>query len=134
MKDLTASRNTILAIDDEADVLRAIATTLTAAGYECHCAQDAQAARQAVASTAPDLIIADINLAGFSGIMLCEQLKADGELCDVPVMYLSAAQVPDIIRRSHLLGGAYYLRKPFDGPVLLQLIDRVLRVSHLSAV
>jgi CheY-like chemotaxis protein len=74
----------------------------------------------------PDLIISDINLSGTSGLVLCDEIKRQPGLAAVPVMFLSAAQTPDIIRRSHAAGGAYYLRKPFDPQVILELIDKAL--------
>ncbi len=132
MSTLSHGSINILAIDDEADVLARISSVLTGAGYCCRCAMDAKMADQAVRQALPDMIIADINLAGHSGVTVCEQLKHLAGMGDVPVMFLSSAQVPDIIRRSHAAGGTYYLRKPFDAPVLLQLIEQALPVPHLS--
>mgnify|MGYP003879746461 FL=1 len=79
------------------------------------------------------MIICDINLNGESGLELCERIKQSPELRDTPVMFLSGAQIPDIIRRSHAVGGAYYLRKPFDPDVLLELIDKAMWMPHLVA-
>ncbi|MHB8901140.1 MAG: hypothetical protein ACYC6Y_20520, partial [Thermoguttaceae bacterium] len=50
----------------------------------------------------------------------------------VPVMFLSGAQIPDIIRRSHAVGGTYYLRKPFDPGVLVELVDKALWMPQLA--
>ncbi|MFC1597269.1 response regulator [Planctomycetota bacterium] len=121
----------ILVIDDEPDVLGEVAAVLTGAGYACHCCGTPEAALQAARSTAPDLIISDINLDGQSGLDLCAQIKQGDALSDVPVMFLSGAQVPDIIRRSHAVGGTYYLRKPFDPDVLMELVDKALWMPHL---
>jgi len=81
----------------------------------------------------PELIISDINLHGHSGLEMCEELKSHAELSDVPVMFLSGAQIPDIIRRSHAVGGTYYLRKPFDPEVLVELVHKALYMPHLVA-
>ncbi len=121
----------ILVIDDEPEVLGEVASVLARAGYAIHCCGTAEAAVQFARSTTPDLIICDINLQGQSGLELCQKLKADDALCDVPVMFLSGAQIPDIIRRSHAVGGAYYLRKPFDPDVLIELINKALWMPHL---
>lgn len=122
---------TILAIDDEAADLARLSQVLAEGGYACHCASDAHAAAETLRQVTPDLIIADINLAGYSGLTICEQLKQDAGLTHVPVMFLSAGQVPDIIRRSHSLGGTYYIRKPFDTEVLLTLVAKALPAVHL---
>ena len=48
-------------------------------------------------------------------------------LAEVPLMFLSAAQSTDIIRRSGAGSGTYYLKKPVDAEVLLELVENVLR-------
>ena len=121
----------VLVIDDEPEVLGEVAAVLASAGYVCHCCGTAEAAVRFARSTTPDLIISDINLNGQSGLELCEQIKEDEALRSVPVMFLSGAQIPDIIRRSHAVGGAYYLRKPFDPDVLMELVDKALWMPHL---
>ncbi|MBI2479174.1 MAG: response regulator [Planctomycetia bacterium] len=50
---------------------------------------------------------------------------------DVPVLFVSSAQMPDIIRRTHDAGGTYYLRKPFDPDVLIELVGKALWMPHL---
>jgi CheY-like chemotaxis protein len=130
MTESTPSQITILAIDDEAAVLAQIASIAQAAGYSCHCAHDAQSAREAIEQATPDLIISDINLAGHSGVTVCEQIKQQSGHGEVPVMFLSAAQGPDIIRRAEAGRGTYYLRKPFDARVLMQIVEKARHVPH----
>lgn len=122
----------VLVIDDEAEVLGQVATVLSSAGYDCHCCDTAEAALEFARSTPPQLIISDINLHGHSGLELCQQIKQDPALVEVPVMFLSGAQIPDIIRRSHAVGGSYYLRKPFDPEVLLELMQKALWMPHVA--
>ena len=121
----------ILAIDDEPEVLKELAAVLDRAGYRCHCCETSEAAIDFARSSSPDLILSDISLNGQSGLELCERIKDDPGLQHVPVMFLSGAQIPDIIRRSHSVGGTYYLRKPFDPDVLVDLIDKALWMPHL---
>lgn len=129
MKATATCQTTILVIDHEASVLEQMAQILGGAGYCCWCARDTQAAAALMRQTGPDLIISDINLSGHSGLTICEQLKQQTGMNQVPVMFLSGVQVPDIIRRSHAVGGTYYLRKPFEALVLLELIENVLAPS-----
>jgi CheY-like chemotaxis protein len=116
----------ILVIDDQREVLDEVAAVVTAAGYACHGCTTGEAAAEFTRSHAPDLIISDANLGGRSGLAVCERLKADPALRRVPVMFLSQTQIPDIIRRTHTMGGTYYLRKPLDPVVLVELIDKCL--------
>jgi CheY-like chemotaxis protein len=121
----------VLVIDDEPELLGEVAAVLARASYDCHCCSTGEAALEFAKTATPDLIISDINLAGHSGLEMCERLKEEPALRDVPVMFLSGAQIPDIIRRSHAVGGTYYLRKPFDPDVLLELIEKALWMPHL---
>ena len=49
-------------------------------------------------------------------------------------MFLSAGQIPDIIRRRGPVGGADYLRKPIDADVLLDLLDKTLSSTRQLAM
>lgn len=123
----------ILVVDDETAVLEEVATILGNHGFRCRCCTNAKDALAAAEQSPPDLIVSDINLHGQSGLEMCERIKNNLLLHDVPVMFLSGAQIPDIIRRSHAAGGTYYLRKPFDPEVLIELIDKALWMPHLVA-
>ena len=53
----------------------------------------------------PDLIVSDINLGDASGLELCERIKQVEGLANVPVIFLSGAQIPDVVKRSRAAGG-----------------------------
>jgi two-component system chemotaxis response regulator CheY len=121
----------ILLVDDDVLALTATAATLDMAGYVVHQARDRQAALKAGRTLALDLVICDVNLGGESGLELCRDLRKLPGMEDVPMMFVSATQLPDIVRRSHEAGGAYYLRKPLDPDVLVELVGKALWLPHL---
>jgi DNA-binding response OmpR family regulator len=123
----------ILVVDDEPSVLDEMASVLTAAGFGCHCCTTAETAIAEARVSTPDLILSDIHLRDRSGLEMCEQIRQINTLRAVPAMFLSAAQIPDIIRRSDTAGGAYYLRKPFDPEVLVELIHKALWMPQPAA-
>ena len=133
MKQLRQQRPLILVVDGQAEVLDEVATVLSGANFACRCCTTAEGAIAAAESSPPDLIISDVNLHGHSGLEMCERIRENAALREVPVMFLSGAQVPDIIRRSDALGGTYYLRKPFAPDVLVELIETALGSSQLVA-
>jgi two-component system, sensor histidine kinase and response regulator len=130
------SQINILAIDDHPEVLTEIARILHRVGYECQRATDMESARRAIEEATPDLIVADVNLSGQGGLAFCDELKRRYDLEEVPVMFLSAMQTPDIIRRGDGHGGTYYLRKPFDAPVFVELVEKTRRTPrpHMAVV
>ncbi|HZN37125.1 MAG TPA: response regulator [Pirellulaceae bacterium] len=121
----------ILLIDEDAAAMAAAAAVLEAAGYHVYQAADRTAALKIGRQQALDLIISDVNLGGKSGLELCRDLRRLPGMLDVPVMFVSSMQVPDIVRRSHDAGGAYYLRKPLDPEVLVDLVGKALWMPHL---
>src|SRR5688500_13119179 len=98
MHSFSRNKAVILMIDDETVVLSELAHTLRGAKYTCHACTDPAAAVALACEIQPDLIISDINIGGESGLELCERLKQAPGLTLTPVMFLSGAQIPDVIR------------------------------------
>lgn len=132
MSPLANEPAVILIIDNDPLTLTGMAAVLNMQGYECHCARNGAAARKAATSLALDLIICDVDLGTENGHDLCGELRSATALSDVPVMFVSGSQGPDIVRRSHDAGGSYYLRKPFDPEVLIELVGKALWMPHLT--
>lgn len=131
MPSASVSEAVILVIDNDPILLTGTAAVLHSVGYECHCARDSQAALKAARSLALDLIVCDVTLAGESGLDLCRTIRALPGCIDVPVLFVSKHQLPDVVRRTHDAGGAYFLRKPFDPEVLIELVGKALWMPHL---
>jgi len=129
MKGLTSP--VILLIDSDPLSMTGIAASLYARQYEVHCAGDCAAAMKAAETLDLDLIICDTNLRGEDGVALVGRLHQIPDRADVPVMYLSSAQLPDVILRTHRHGSSYHLRKPFDSNLLLDLVEKALWMPHL---
>lgn len=121
----------ILLIDDDAQSMASTAAVLDDAGHLVYQAADRVAALRIARSEALDLMICDVNVGGVSGIDLSRELRRLPGMQDVPVMFVSRSQLPDIVRRSHEAGAAYYLRKPIDPQVLTDLVGKALWLPHL---
>ncbi|NIL96704.1 MAG: response regulator [Planctomycetales bacterium] len=137
MKGLTniridSAKATILCVDDDADTISQLAHTLLHAGFACECCHDADAARRSLHRYLPDLIIAGVEIGSESGCQLFRKLQDRIEhLGEVPMIFLSDAGIPDAVRQAHAAGAAYYLSKPFDPNVLLELVDKALWMPHI---
>ncbi len=126
MDDTRQERPLVLVVDGEQEVLEKMTTVLGEAGFGCRCCTTARAAAAAARAVPPDFIVCDLNLGGENGLEACRRIKEYPGLEDVPVMFLSAAQLPDVISGSRVAGGSYCLRKPFAPAVLVELIDQAL--------
>jgi len=133
MKNFSSEQPLILLIEEKQDLLHELRSVLGSANYATCCCTSAQSALAAVEETPPALIISATSLNSESGLELCERIKQRPGLEAVPVMFLSSGQISDIIRRHDPLGGTYYLRKPLDPNVLLELVDKALHTPTLAA-
>jgi DNA-binding response OmpR family regulator len=131
MKHPVQQRSLILVVDEQAEVLDELATVLSGADFACRCCATVEDAVAAAESSPPDLIISGIWVNGCSGQEMCGRIREGTALGDVPVMFLCSSQVPDVIRRSDSLGGTYYLRRPFDADVLVELVETALGSAPL---
>lgn len=116
----------ILLIDSDPYALSAAAGVLEEAGHVAYPARDRSAALSIARRQALDLVICDLLLTGDNGLDACRELRRLPGMQDVPVMFVSHSQLPDIVRRSHEAGGAYYLRKPLDLDLLVELVGKAL--------
>ena len=122
---------TILVIDDDPFLLTAVAAALHLMGYESHCARDREAAMKGARSLDLDLIICDIDLGEANGLDLCREIRELPERAETPVIFVSGVDLPDLLRRTREAGGTYFLRKPYDPNVLLDLVEKALWMPHL---
>ena len=75
----------------------------------------------------PDLILLDLHLGGRDGGEVLRRLKQDDQTSSIPVVMVSADATPDQIQRLLAMGALYYLTKPLDIKIFMQLIEQLLR-------
>jgi two-component system, OmpR family, KDP operon response regulator KdpE len=118
------SRPRILVVDDEQQILRALRTSLRAAGYEVETADTAEGALAAAAMRPPEAVILDLVLPDGSGTDVCRELRA---WSTAPVIVLSA--VGDEREKVAALdaGADDYVTKPVGIDELLARLRAALR-------
>jgi DNA-binding response OmpR family regulator len=119
----------VLLIEQDSEILNDLSAALNEAHFQTSCCGDVDEALESIACRPPDAIVSDVVLNGLSDGDFCRRVKQQPAMKDVPVMFLSPAQTPDIIRRHDGNGGTYYLRKPCDPQILLQLLERELDLA-----
>ncbi len=118
----------VLVIDDEEGIARALAIRLRAAGFEVETACSGMAGLAAAASHPPDLILLDVRMPDIDGFEVHARLRRDPVLANIPVIFLSAS-VQDSARQSALAAGAIeYVTKPYDARQLIASINRAIDV------
>ncbi len=120
---------TILAIEDDVDLCELLEYNLTQGGYEVKILNGLQGALETVKTVRPDLLILDVMLPDGDGFDFCRELKADPDVQQIPVIFLTA-RGQEIDRVLGLeIGGDDYVTKPFSPRELLARIKVHLRHS-----
>ncbi len=120
----------VLVVDDEPQILRALQTSLRAAGYEVETAADAAGALMAAGAHPPDAVILDLVLPDGTGTDVARRLR---EWTSAPILVLSV--VGDEREKVAALdaGADDYVTKPFSVEELLARLRAALRRSAPSA-
>lgn len=127
---MSAKKPTIVAADDDPQLLRLVTRNLQLEGYEVVAASDGQQALERIEEKLPDLVILDVMMPKLDGFAVCERVR---EFSAVPIIIVTArGQDQDKIRGLDL-GADDYLTKPFSVEELLARVRAVLRRSQLSA-
>ncbi|MFH2102824.1 MAG: response regulator [Chloroflexota bacterium] len=116
----------ILIAEDEPDIRELITFALQFAGYEVFSASNGEEAVDLARRARPDLIILDVRMPRKTGYEACVEIKADPEMENIPVIFLSAKGQDSEIQAGFEAGAEEYLLKPFAVDQLTQRVQTVL--------
>jgi CheY-like chemotaxis protein len=117
---------TVLAVDDENDMLLITRMTLQDAGYRVLTALDGMHALESARRDKPDLILLDVLMPGMNGFEVLERLRQDESTRNMPVVIVSVLTERERTRLVMDEGIEYYLVKPFDRQDLLDKVRRAI--------
>jgi len=109
----------ILIVDDTPTNVKLLADLLLVNGFAALTASSGREGLARAAADSPDLILLDIMMPDLDGFSVCERLKANASLQDVPVIFLTALYEALDKVRAFSVGGVDYLTKPFEPRELL---------------
>jgi two-component system, cell cycle response regulator len=121
--------STILVVDDSTAIRRIIGRTLTEAGYSVVEAENGLAALAACRAERPDLVLLDVDMPVMDGLTTLREMRADPELQDLPVLFLTARTGGADVAAGLALGAEDYLRKPCEPAELTARVARTLRAK-----
>jgi DNA-binding response OmpR family regulator len=115
----------ILIVDDDPRLARAMLTRLRAVGYTVAHADTGAAALAALRDFHPHLIILDIRLPDMLGFQVCESIRAISTHRETPIVFVSANASGEDRRKAALAGGTDFLAKPCPSQTLLETVQRL---------
>jgi two-component system KDP operon response regulator KdpE len=118
---------TILVVDDEPQIRRALRTSLEAHGYQVRTASNGTEAIEVAAEAAPDLVFLDLGLPDLDGTQVIERVRS---FSDVPVIVISVRDRQTDKVEALDAGADDYVTKPFAMEELLARLRAALRRTH----
>jgi len=118
---------TIMVVDDEAPITKVIEDILAPEGYTVVVANDGNEALEKLKSVKPDLMLIDFFMPGMSGRELAEKIRADPNLKDLKIAFITAASFSqsgeDALKSMDVLD---YIKKPFDYVDLKERVKKLV--------
>jgi FixJ family two-component response regulator len=112
-------------VDDEAPGRTALRRLLRLTDYDVAEFASGEEFLASIEARCPDCVILDVHMPGLSGFDVEARLQAAH--ADVPVIFITASDDPDLDRLALEAGGRRLLRKPFSNDELLAAVGTALR-------
>ena len=116
----------VLLVDDERAIRTICRVNLEGDGLAVTEAADGGEALEEVRRKRPSLVLLDVMMPSVDGWTVAEELAADDETRDIPVVFLSARAADEDRLRAQELGAVGYVVKPFDPVELARIVRDVL--------
>ena len=119
----------ILVVDDDKNTRRLMRAVLEADGYTVTTAEDGVSALAELDREHVDLVVLDVMMPNMDGYAFCSALRAGRS--ELPVLMVSARQLPEDRKQGFLAGTDDYMTKPVDTEEMLLRIRALLRRARI---
>lgn len=127
----------VLVVEDQDSMALVLGHLVRREGCDARLVANPRAALAEIAARRPDLVLIDADLAGQSGLDLCQTLRGDADLAGLRILVLSAHCARLDIERAFALGADAFLPKPFAisdlGATLRALVGGDVRTPDREA-
>jgi twitching motility two-component system response regulator PilH len=122
--------DTVLIIEDDADVQKFVARVLELEGYQVIKAGDGEKGMDTIRKTPVSIVLLDLRLPDRDGWSILQEMKHDPELSKIPVVVLTAVAESPQRKKTMRLGATEYLVKPTSAHSVARSISRILHGHH----
>ena len=119
----------IFVVEDEKPILTLLTYNLEKEGYKVSSSSNGEEALSLIKEKKPDLVLLDWMLPDLSGIKICQYLKQDEKVKNIPIIMLTAKGEEEDKVKGLNTGAEDYMTKPFSFPELLARKSLLKRVK-----
>lgn len=130
--DAGLTSQTILIVDDNPTNLSVLSETLTSNGFQVAVALDGESALEQIAYCQPGLVLLDVMMSDLDGFEICRRLKANPDLEDIPIIFITALADTESKVEGFALGAVDYITKPFQYEEVLARVRVHLQLRFLT--
>ncbi|HEY1960002.1 MAG TPA: EAL domain-containing protein [Polyangiaceae bacterium] len=127
-----AGKRSVLIVDDEAAICRALDRVLRAAGFAVTTADDPLQALEAIMQHPFDVVLSDVMMPRMSGVDLLRVLRTYD--LDVPVILMTGNPTVETAVEAVQLGALQYLPKPTPNEVIVEAVERASRLHQIAVM
>jgi two-component system response regulator HydG len=132
---VSATRPSVLIVDDETGILDSLNILLRNEGFTPHLAHGGKAGLERIGDTRPDIVLTDIRMPNVSGVEILAAARQSDP--DMPVILMTAQATLQSAMQAVNEGAFYYIQKPFRNDELVAILKRAaehrkLRVENKS--
>jgi diguanylate cyclase (GGDEF)-like protein len=124
------SKGNILLVDDLPENLQLLSDLLTRLGYTIRSVTSGRMALKTLKVKQPDVIFLDIKMPEMDGYQVCEAIKSDQLLQDIPIIFISALDDVFDKVRAFQCGGVDYITKPFQMEEVIARLEHQLTIQR----
>jgi diguanylate cyclase (GGDEF)-like protein len=125
------SSNTVLVIDDDASIHRAVERRLEGVVDQVLKTDSPTKGIQIASQEKPDVILLDVNMPQLDGFKVCRLLKDSPMTRDIQILFLTADRNPDNLVKALDAGACDYISKPFNAVELEARVRVALRTKQM---
>jgi FixJ family two-component response regulator len=125
----TANKILISIVDDDESIRVATTDLIRSFGFVAQAFASAEEFLQSPELNETSCLISDIQMPGIDGLELQRRLASENRR--TPIIFITAFPDARIRERALAVGAVCFLKKPFEGQVLIQCVDRAL--NHPNA-
>ncbi len=124
---------TILLADDSVTIQKVVAISFASEDVTVVTVDNGDDAITKAQEIRPDIVLADVVMPGKNGYEVCEAIKADPELAQIPVLLLTGTFEAFDESRASEVGSAGHIAKPFEAQSLINEVRRLIDAAAASA-
>ncbi len=123
-------QSTILIVDDELISRYTVEVLLSTEGYKLEFAKNGEEGLKKAIELSPDLMLLDVMMPGMDGFEVCQRLRADPRLAELPVVMVTALDDRESRLRGIESGADDFMSKPYDRAELRARIRTITRLNR----